>query len=164
MTSASAVCDLSYSVEMPAMARRRFFSTSRTSSVWASISRRSGSLKDAFRMVLVVRMNLDGSASWRGRSADEILDEFLKPFQDGEPAEDITHLLAINDGRLLEWIEKNNDGSRTPLTADLYQMLQEQAATQKSHIRFINLNQTVARRTDQRRPQPNRNRLLRSAG
>ena len=90
---------------------------------------------------LLVRMNLDGSASWRGRSADEILDEFLKPFQDGEPAEDITHLLAINDGRLLEWIEKHNDGTRTPLTADLYEMLQEQAATHKSHIRFINLNQ-----------------------
>jgi serine/threonine protein kinase len=90
---------------------------------------------------LLVRMNLDGSASWRGRSADEILDEFLKPFQDGQPAEDITHLLAINDGRLLEWIERNNDGSRTPLTADLYEMLQEQAAKQKSHIRFINLNQ-----------------------
>ena len=90
---------------------------------------------------LVIRMNLDGSASWRGSSADEILDEFLKPFQDGEPAEDITHLLAINDGRLLEWIEKHNDGSRTPLTSDLNEMLQEQAATRKSHIRFINLNQ-----------------------
>jgi serine/threonine protein kinase len=90
---------------------------------------------------LVVRMNLDGSASWKGRSADEILDEFLKPFEDGEPTEDLTHLLAINDGRLLEWIEKRNEGDRTALAADLYQLLQTQAAIQKSYIRFINLNQ-----------------------
>ena len=48
---------------------------------------------------LNVRMNLDGSASWQGRSADELLDEFLAPFQDGKPAADIVHLLAINDGR-----------------------------------------------------------------
>ena len=32
---------------------------------------------------LIVRMNLDGSASWQGRSADELLDEFLEPFQKG---------------------------------------------------------------------------------
>ena len=43
---------------------------------------------------LTVRMNLDGSASWRGRSADELLKEFLAPFQHGEPAEDIVHLLG----------------------------------------------------------------------
>ena len=30
---------------------------------------------------LNVRMNLDGSASWQGRSADDLLDEFLAPFQ-----------------------------------------------------------------------------------
>ena len=34
---------------------------------------------------LTVRMNLDGSASWQGRSADELLDKFLKPFQKGPP-------------------------------------------------------------------------------
>ncbi len=54
---------------------------------------------------LVVRMNLDGSAAWQGRSADELLDEFLEPFQQGLPNEDIVHLLAINDGRLVEWDE-----------------------------------------------------------
>lgn len=90
---------------------------------------------------LVVRMNLDGSASWKGRSADEILDEFLRPFRAGEPTEDITHLLAINDGRLLEWIEEANEGNRSALTTDLYELLQTEAATQKSYIRFINLNQ-----------------------
>lgn len=91
----------------------------------------------------LVRMNLDGSAAWRGRSADEILDEFLAPFQNGVPEQDIVHLLAINDGRLLEWIEGvevRNQGP-TLLTKLLYQMLQQEEAVQESYIRFINLNQ-----------------------
>ncbi len=87
---------------------------------------------------LVVRMNLDGSAAWKGRSADELLDEFLKPFQDGPPDEDIVHLLAINDGRLLEWIEK---GEETRLTRELYAFLSGEPSDRESHIRFINLNQ-----------------------
>ena len=74
---------------------------------------------------LRVRLNLDGSASWRGRSADDLLDEFLAPFRDGPPAEDIAHLLAINDGRLLEWIERVEGREReTPLTRALYEALQ----------------------------------------
>jgi len=80
---------------------------------------------------LVVRMNLDGSAAWRGRSADELLDEFLEPFQGGPPKEDIVHLLAINDGRLLEWIEgvgSRRGGSETPLTKELYDLLEDEAA------------------------------------
>ena len=65
---------------------------------------------------LRVRMNLDGSASWQGRSADELLDEFLAPFRDGPPTEDVAHLLAINDGRLLEWIERveGREGDTAP--------------------------------------------------
>ena len=66
-----------------------------------------------------VRMNLDGSASWKGRSADELLDEFLEPFRDGPPSDDVVHLLAINDGRLLEWVEgyaDRHDGRDTALT------------------------------------------------
>ena len=68
-------------------------------------------------------MNLDGSASRQGQSADDLLDEFLAPFQEGTPDDDIAHLLAINDGRLLEWIERveercdNHEG--TPLTRAL---------------------------------------------
>jgi len=87
---------------------------------------------------LVVRMNLDGSAAWQGRSADEILDEFLEPFQQGIPTEDIVHVLAINDGRLLEWIE---NGDESPLTQQLYEAVQLETTSDGSHIRFINLNQ-----------------------
>ena len=90
---------------------------------------------------LTVRMNLDGSASWKGRSADDLLDEFLKPFRDGPPDADIAHFLAINDGRLLEWIENvgERDGE-TPLTKNLYEFLEDEDAPSGSHIRFVNLN------------------------
>lgn len=87
---------------------------------------------------LAVRMNLDGSAAWQGRSADDLLNEFLEPFQQGPPTQDIAHLLAINDGRLLEWIET---GSETPLTQELYEMVQGDSTAENSHIRFINLNE-----------------------
>ena len=101
---------------------------------------------------LVLRMNLDGSASWRGRSADDLLDELLEPFQKGPPSDDIAHLLAINDGRLLEWIEDAEErrGGETPLTAVLYELLDAanegrpegaSAAAEAPHIRFISLNQ-----------------------
>ena len=88
---------------------------------------------------LVVRMNLDGSASWQGRSADELLDEFLEPFQQGLPDEDFVHLLAINDGRLLEWIDRVE--SETPLTQALDDLLNGEESAPESHIRFISLNQ-----------------------
>jgi serine/threonine protein kinase len=91
-----------------------------------------------------VRMNLDGSASWLGRTADDILDEFLAPFQDGPPNQDIVHLLAINDGRLLEWIktiEEREGDNYTPLTEELYKLLQQEEVVPDSYIRFISLNQ-----------------------
>ena len=93
---------------------------------------------------LSICMNLDGSASWNERSADQLLDEFLAPFQHGSPHEDFAHLLAINDGRLLEWIEKHEDKvSTTELTTELKHHLEEEeyvAPTDNSSIRFINFN------------------------
>ena len=91
---------------------------------------------------LTVRMNLDGSAAWEGRSAHQLLDEILEPFQHGRPGEDCAHLLAINDGRLLEWIEdaeRGHDG-RTPLTRALADFLEDRGKPD-SHVRFVNLNQ-----------------------
>lgn len=87
---------------------------------------------------LTLRMNLDGSAAWQNRSADEILDDFLGPFQEGLPQEDIVHLLAINDGRLLEWIER---APESPLAEELAALLQgDESAAESSYVRFINLN------------------------
>ncbi len=89
-----------------------------------------------------VRMNLDGSAAWQGKSADELLDQFLAPFQQGTPTQDIVHLLAINDGRLLEWTKNYAQRhGKTPLTEAIYSLLQGDAVDQSSHIRFISLNQ-----------------------
>lgn len=92
---------------------------------------------------LAIRMHLDGSASWQGKSADVLLDAFLEPFQDGAPDDDIARLLAINDGRLLEWIERQE----TPLTRALFDRLyatpvdeSEAGAEAAAHIRFISLN------------------------
>ena len=94
---------------------------------------------------LRVRMNLDGSAAFEGRSADEMLDEFLEPFREGPPGEDIVHLLAINDGRLLEWIDRPAD---TPLKSRLQDLLEASslefngdAAEEDSHIAFYHLNE-----------------------
>lgn len=93
---------------------------------------------------LTVRMNLDGSAAWQGCTADELLDEFLEPFQQGPPKDDIVRLLAINDGRLLEWIENvqsSYGGIETALTKELYHLLEGEAVNSEPHIRFIRLNQ-----------------------
>ena len=91
---------------------------------------------------LTVHMNLDGSAAWEGRSADELLGDILEPFQHGRPSEDRAHLLAINDGRLLEWIEdveRDHDGP-TLLTQALTNFLEDRDKSD-SHVRFVNLNQ-----------------------
>ena len=88
-----------------------------------------------------VRMNLDGSASWRGRSADDLLNECFAPFHDG-PSETNVLLLAINDGRLLEWIEDAEEArGRTPLTKALLDQLEDPTVSGPAHIRFVNLNQ-----------------------
>jgi hypothetical protein len=86
---------------------------------------------------LIVRMNLDGSAAWQGRSADDLLDEFLGPFQQGPPSQDIVHLLAINDGRLLEWIAR---GPETVLAEQLTSFLESDSSSEGSYVRFIDLN------------------------
>ena len=93
---------------------------------------------------LTVRMNLDGSASWEGRTSDQLLDEFLEPFQHGRPSENIAHLLAINDGRLLEWIEdhEQSQGGPTPLTQSLTTGLDGgRQREHDAHVRFVDLNQ-----------------------
>ncbi len=91
----------------------------------------------------ILRINFDGSAAWQGRSADEIMNEFMKPFLDGLPKKDIIHLLAINDGRLLEWLnqaESEFDGSK-PLLEEISAHLQQEEIPDESHLRFITLNQ-----------------------
>lgn len=91
---------------------------------------------------LTVSMNLDGSASWQHRSADDLLDESLAPFQNGPPEDDIVHLLAINDGRLLEWMDSvaQIHGGDTSLTKALTKLLNGEETPSETYIRFIDLN------------------------
>ncbi len=92
---------------------------------------------------LLLRANLDGSASFQGRSANELLDEFLQPFLDGLPGEDIAHLLAINDGRLYEWLESRERTSGTsPFTRALRAFLahDDEDGEPLAHVQFISLN------------------------
>ena len=89
-----------------------------------------------------VRINLDGSAAYRGRSADEILDDFLEPFRNGPPTGSrLVHLLAVNDGRLLEWIHRHPTG--TPLKKTLLCFLggsDSKIQRANPHIAFHYLN------------------------
>jgi len=92
---------------------------------------------------LLLRANLDGSASWQGRSANELLDEFLQPFLNGPPEGDIAHLLAINDGRLYEWLEnRERTSGQRPLTGALrsFLSLDSQGESAPAHVQFISLN------------------------
>ena len=93
---------------------------------------------------LMLRANLDGSASWNNRSANELLDEFLNPFLDGEPQDDIAHFIAINDGRLYEWLEASDNATApTPFTRALRAFLANDdinGLDALPHIRFISLN------------------------
>ncbi len=99
-------------------------------------------LKKVLAGNLQVCINLDGSASWQGRSADDLLDEFMGSFHDGAPEDDIVHLLAINDGRLLEWISgvEGRIGRSTTLTQTLESLLRGEETEEAPYLRFINLN------------------------
>ncbi|HNH92631.1 NERD domain-containing protein kinase family protein [Accumulibacter sp.] len=91
----------------------------------------------------ILRVNLDGSAALHGKSANMLLDEFLKPFQDMEFTGSARHprILAINNGKLLEWLD---DRDETPLAGHLYTALfdndGDEAPILDSRIRLIDLN------------------------
>jgi serine/threonine protein kinase len=92
---------------------------------------------------LTLRANLDGAAAWHGRTANDLLDEFLQPFLDGLPEGDIAHLLAINDGRLYEWIEaRERVGGPRNLTRALRSFLahDDESDQPPAHVQFISLN------------------------
>lgn len=88
------------------------------------------------------RINLDGAASWNGRSADELLDELFGPFLDGSPKNAPVHLVAVNDGRLMEWADHAEAvrGGPTSLTAALMDALGDRGEHLPEHIRLVELN------------------------
>lgn len=62
-----------------------------------------------------LRVNLDGSASWQGKSANEILNDFFEPYYRADSNENRreTRIVAINSGKLLEWVDSVEETSFT---------------------------------------------------
>lgn len=87
----------------------------------------------------MLRVNLDGSAAWQGRSANALLDELFGPFQQADYSRQNVHIVAINSGKLLEWIESHDQG--TDLTRQLRQVLLDEPVTLDPGFRLIDLNQ-----------------------
>ncbi len=87
----------------------------------------------------LLRVNLDGSAAWQGRSANALLDELFGPFQQADYSRQNVHIVAINSGKLLEWIESHDQG--TYLTRQLRQVLLDEPVTLDPGFRLIDLNQ-----------------------
>ena len=84
-------------------------------------------------------INLDGSASWKGRSSHELLDEILGPFHAPDYPKNRLHIVAINSGKLLEWLE--SQPAESHLTRQLRTILLDQAAALDPAFRLIDLNQ-----------------------
>jgi hypothetical protein len=88
-----------------------------------------------------VKANLDGAASFGGRSAKELLDEFFAPFMEGINSDGLVHLVAINDGPLLEWMERTQqEVQQTWLIDQLESILLGETAEVHDRIRFVDLN------------------------
>ena len=88
-----------------------------------------------------VMANLDGSASYQGKSSEELLNEIFFPFHSGMTNKSQVHLVAVNDGRLLEWVtdyEEKND--KTRLTTWIWETLSKESPEKLDHIRLIDLN------------------------
>jgi len=85
--------------------------------------------------------NLDGSASYKKQSSNELLGEIFEPFHAGEPGESVVHLVAINDGRLLEWVNDfEQENGETKLTTWIWETLARETPENLDHIRLIDLN------------------------
>ena len=90
-----------------------------------------------------LKVNLDGSAAWRGQSANTLLDQFFRPCHDLDFAGAARHprILAINSGKLLEWLDAQED---TRLSEGLYAALFDSEDDEQTvldpRIRLIDLN------------------------
>jgi len=95
-------------------------------------------------MGLSVKINLDGAASFKGRTADDLLNDLFEPFQHGASEIPRVHLVAVNDGRLLQWAEDfEGQQGETPLTDWIIETLIGEHPPEQlmDHIRLVNLNE-----------------------
>ena len=85
-----------------------------------------------------LRVNLDGSAAWEEKSANQLLDEFFGPFQQQNYSHRNLHIVAINSGKLSEWIESQQEDSY--LTEQLRSVLLGEKVDLDPRFRLIDLN------------------------
>lgn len=83
-------------------------------------------------------VNLDGSAAWNGKRANVLLTELFAPFQEGEGGKKRLHIVAVNSGKLLEWIEDQPEETR--LIEQLRLALEGDDKALHSRFRLIDLN------------------------
>lgn len=83
-------------------------------------------------------VNLDGSAAYKKQSANQILEGFFRPFHTLAPKRDSTHAIAINSGKMLEWLDER-DGD-TPFTEQLRDSLFGSHSQSNPRVRLIDLN------------------------
>ena len=92
----------------------------------------------------MLRLNLDGSASFQGKSANALLDSFLGRFMssDGQEPRNFTHALAINSGKMLEWLESRETESHftDSLRAELFGGDCDSTPESNPRFRLIDLN------------------------
>jgi hypothetical protein len=84
-----------------------------------------------------LKANLDGSAAWQGKSANTVLDEFFAPFH-AKINDSRVHVIAINSGKLLEWLESQERDSL--FTDQLYRVLMGEEDVLDPRFRLIDLN------------------------
>lgn len=84
------------------------------------------------------KVNLDGSAAYQQQSANQILEAFFKPFHTMAPTRNSTHAIAINSGKMLEWLEERDDETR--FTDHLRKSLFNSQASANPRLRLIDLN------------------------
>jgi serine/threonine protein kinase len=85
-----------------------------------------------------LKVNLDGSAAWQGKSANQLLDELFRPFHNPDYSRFRVHIVAINSGKLLEWIEAQPED--TYLTEQLRRVLMGEKVELDGGFRLIDLN------------------------
>ena len=85
-----------------------------------------------------LKVNLDGAAAWEGKGANTLLDELFAPFHTADFPRDRVHIVAVNNGKLLEWIETQPED--TWLTGPLRQVLLGEAVALDPRFRLIDLN------------------------
>ena len=83
-------------------------------------------------------VNLDGAAAWQGQDANALLDDLFAPFHRPDFPTDRVHVVAVNNGKLLEWVETQPQD--TWLTAALRELLLFDKPPGEPRFRLVDLN------------------------